>query len=94
MTLARRARMITAILVVFLALITSQVGAYALSLYNEHRANQQWCAALTVLTQEKQNPPADPHADPSREESFLLYQDLVDLKHRFGCVTAASSGRP
>lgn len=85
MTLAHQARIVSAIVVVVLALLASQIGAYALSVYNQHRSNQQWCAALTVLTQKKQTPPTNPGANPSREESFLLYSDLVDLKHRFGC---------
>lgn len=62
------------------------VGAcYLLMYYQITLSQHHWCDALATLTQKPVPPPSNPAADPSRQESYILYQEFVKLKGEFGC---------
>jgi hypothetical protein len=69
------------------------VGAIALAIllcigfsyWQVHTSQHQWCQLLTGLTHQPVPKPADPRKNPSREQSYLFYVDLVQLKGAFGC---------
>lgn len=61
------------------------VGCYLLTVYQVDLSQRHWCDALTTLTQNPIAKPANPAANPSRVESYNLYQEFVDLKGDFGC---------
>jgi hypothetical protein len=48
-------------------------------------SNHQWCSTLTLLTSRPVPRPSDPSANPSREQTYVLYSDFVTLRHRLGC---------
>jgi hypothetical protein len=48
-------------------------------------SDRQWCSTLTLLTSRPVPKPAEPKANPSREQAFVLYSDFVQLRHRLGC---------
>lgn len=57
-------------------------------LFTAHMVNQsqhQWCSTLTLLTAHRVAQPAAPKANPSRENAYIFYTNLLDLRHRFGC---------
>lgn len=57
-------------------------------LFTAHEVNgsqHQWCSTLTLLTSRPVPRPADPGANPSREQTYVLYSDFVQLRHRLGC---------
>lgn len=63
-------------------------GSGANLLWTSHaiqRGAQQWCAALNLLTREPIPKPADPKANPSREQNYEFYVTLLILKHNKGC---------
>jgi hypothetical protein len=45
----------------------------------------RWCATLELLTSHPVPKPADPAANPSRENAYLFYSHLKDLERQFGC---------
>lgn len=47
--------------------------------------NAQWCDTLNLITAKPVPRPSDPSANPSRQGQYLLYQDFLILKDRFGC---------
>lgn len=62
------------------------VGAcYLIMYYQLNLSQHHWCDALTTLTQNPVPKPPDPNADPSRQESYVLYQEFVRLRGEFGC---------
>jgi hypothetical protein len=48
-------------------------------------SNAQWCDTLALITSRPVPKPTDPAANPSRQESYLLYSDFVTLQNKFGC---------
>ena len=57
-------------------------------LWTAHAVNKsqhQWCATLTLLTARQVLKPADAKADPSRENAYIFYTNLLTLRHGFGC---------
>lgn len=50
-----------------------------------HRDEQQWCDTLNLLTSQPVARPADPAANPSREQAYRYYADFVTLREHFGC---------
>jgi len=65
-------------------------GGAALAIWQAHAAvaasNRQWCATITLLTRRPVPRPADPAANPSRQNAYVLYRDFVMLGQRFGCL--------
>lgn len=53
--------------------------------YQVHRDEQQWCDTLSLLTSQPVQRPADPAANPSREQAYRYYTDFVTLREHFGC---------
>lgn len=51
----------------------------------QQMADHRWCATLRLLTSVPVQAPADPKANPSRQASYLLYQDFVELQKQFHC---------
>ena len=47
--------------------------------------NRQWCTVLNLLTAHPVPYPSDPSANPSRVETWQLYEDFSSLKHSFSC---------
>lgn len=47
--------------------------------------NRQWCDTMNLLTSQPVPRPADPAANPSREQAYTLYTDFATLRQRFGC---------
>ena len=64
------------------------LGAGANLLFTAHEVNvsqHRWCQTLDLLTAHAVARPADPRANPSRENAYIFYRDVTDLRHRFGC---------
>jgi hypothetical protein len=54
-------------------------------LYEVYESQHQWCTVLTLLTSHPVPKPADPAANPSRQQGWLLYSDFVTVRDRFRC---------
>ena len=70
-----------------LVLVVAALAAANL-LYTAHAVTEndrQWCAAMTLLTSRPVPKPADPKANPSRQQTYLYYMTFVELKHSLGC---------
>lgn len=48
-------------------------------------SNSQWCDTLTLLTAKTVPYPSDPSKNPSRLETYNLYEDFVHVKVKFNC---------
>lgn len=48
-------------------------------------SERHWCSALQTLTQHKVPKPADPAANPSRQEGYVLYTEFLKIRGEFGC---------
>lgn len=72
-------------MLLFLVLGTGTVISLAVSAYEVRHSQQQWCTALNLLTKRKIAAPADPRANPSRENAYIYYQTFLDIHRRFGC---------
>jgi len=83
MTHATRLALLIATLL--LVIITSVAAGWGLTLWETSIQSHQWCDTLTLLTKNPVPKPADPQANPSRQQSYLLYSDFVKLRHKFGC---------
>lgn len=71
--------------IVVLGLALAFGSALTLSLRALNQSQHNWCNALELLTSHPVAKPANPAADPSRQENYQFYLDLRDLQHRFGC---------
>lgn len=61
-------------------------GAGLLWVAHEVNASQhRWCATLTLLTARPVPRPTNPEANPSRENAWIFYRNLTELRQRFGC---------
>lgn len=73
-------------LVILLAVVCgTSAGSYWLSVSQIARSQHDWCQTLDLLTSRPVPRPADPAANPSREQTYILYSDFLDLRHRLGC---------
>jgi hypothetical protein len=50
-----------------------------------HYVDHEFCQVVTAATQTPVARPADPAANPSREQSWEWYERFVMLGHRLGC---------
>jgi hypothetical protein len=50
-----------------------------------HTSDHRWCTTLALLTTERIGKPANPQANPSRENAYLFYTHLKTLEAQFGC---------
>lgn len=81
-------------MILFIAGVVSTVllvaGGTAFAIWsNQHQvttASRQWCTTLNLLTRTPVPKPADPKANPSREISYELYADFMNLRQQFGCL--------
>lgn len=48
--------------------------------------NHRWCATLQLLTAKPVPRPGDPSANPSRENTYVFYVNLLQLRSEFGCA--------
>jgi hypothetical protein len=83
--MTQRVRFFLAVLVVSVGMVAAVGGSYALALQALNQSQHQWCATLTLLTRHPVPRPADPKANPSREQAFVFYTQLLALRHEFGC---------
>ena len=73
-------------LLFLLAVVVGLAGAnLLLTARAVNRSQHQWCATLTLLTAHTVPRPADPAANPSRENAYIFYANLLTLRQRFGC---------
>jgi hypothetical protein len=79
---ARAAAAVVAGLAVIAGLVA---GGIFYTGWQVHRSQQQWCDTLALLTSQPVQRPADPAANPSREQAYRYYADFVTLRDRFGC---------
>jgi len=73
------------IVVLFLIAVAISVAAYFAAVHQEAANDRQWCGALTLLTSKPVPRPADPGANPSRMQTYTLYEEFVMLERHFGC---------
>lgn len=78
-------RILAASLVIVVMFAASIAGSYALGLHALRQSQSHWCTTLTLLTSRPVTRPADPAANPSRENAWLFYVHLRELEHDFGC---------
>lgn len=78
-------RFFVAALFVVLVFAASILGSYWLGVHALDHSQAQWCDVLRLLTSHKVPRPRNPAANPSRENSYLFYADLVRLRGNFGC---------
>ena len=73
--------------VLFLLVLTLALSGANLfwTSYVVSRQAHDWCSTLDLLTARPVPRPASPEANPSREQSYILYADFLDLRHRLGC---------
>lgn len=60
-------------------------GSYWQSAAALSRSQHDWCATLDLLTRHRVPRPADPAANPSRENAYIYYSVFLEQRHRFGC---------
>lgn len=78
-------RVALAVVFIVVAFAAAIVVSVALSLHAVDRSEHQWCETLTLLTEKPIPRPADPKANPSRENTYLFYAHLKALESKFGC---------
>jgi hypothetical protein len=79
--------------VIILVMFAANTGISVLVAHNQEQQYQtlvqnsddQWCHLLDTLTASPVPKPADPTANPSREETYVFYTELVRLRLNFGC---------
>jgi len=59
----------------------------AVSQANAAKGNndRRWCSTMDLLTQVPVTAPSNAAANPSKETSYKLYEDFLQLKREFGC---------
>ena len=85
MRLSHAMKVALAISTLTLLIICGVAVEYALTLQVISRSQSQWCSTLDLLTKDKVPYPADPKANPSRVEAYVLYEDFIHIKDQFGC---------
>lgn len=73
--------------VVFLFVLSLLIGATSLFFTTAlvQQSDHRWCGTLTLLTSRPVPKPADPKANPSREQAYVLYSDFRQLRREMGC---------
>jgi hypothetical protein len=72
---------------VFLVLLSviSSTLAVVISVQQIANSNHKWCQIVSSLTAMPVPKPSDPTANPSRERSWEIYVQFVELKRSLGC---------
>lgn len=78
-------RIVAAVVALFLVLGAGTGISLAISAYEVRHSQQQWCTALNLLTAHPVPRPADPKANPSRENAYVYYRTFLDIRDRFSC---------
>jgi len=68
--------------------VLALVGYARLSADVRHQVqvgNHRWCATLQLLTADPVPKPDDPKANPSRQNAYVFYVNLLQLRNEFGC---------
>ena len=85
-------RVVRAVLILFavaaIVAVLALAGYARLSADVRHQVqvgNQRWCATLQLLTAHPVPKPDDPAANPSRENAYVFYVNLLQLRNEFGC---------
>lgn len=60
---------------------TTRAQFHAVIRADDHR----WCSTLDLLTSQPVPKPADPKANPSRQQGYQLYMDFQNRRHSLGC---------
>jgi hypothetical protein len=86
-------RALAALLAVVIALVvalpaTGTVVAIWQARQSVSTSDRRWCSTLALLTARPVPRPADPKANPSREDAWRFYVNLRTLEHHFGCPVA------
>ena len=68
-----------------LSLVAALALCFSFTWWQVSTSEQHWCQALETLTQHKVPKPADPQANPSREEGYILYTEFLKIRGEFGC---------
>ena len=74
-----------AIIYLFIVSFLLAGAALVLSIRQVSKSDHQWCATLDLLSSHPVSRPADPAANPSRENAWVFYTDVRDLRGAFGC---------
>jgi hypothetical protein len=77
--------LLLAVLIVVVALVASIGGSYWLGLRALARSQQQMCTVIVLLTAHKVPKPANPAANPSREEAYQFYLTFLKLQRDYNC---------
>lgn len=83
--ISRGTRYALAVALLILLLVTAAASSLAMSDWAVSRNDRQWCDSLNILTSQPVSPPSDPAQNPSREASYKLYRDFVQIRKEFGC---------
>lgn len=78
-------RIVAGVVALFLVLGAGVVINFAITGYEVRHSQQQWCTALGLLTAHPVPSPADPKANPSRENAYVYYRTFLDIRDRFSC---------
>lgn len=70
---------------IFISVVAVVAAGFGISAWQVHQDQLQWCATLDLLTSQPVPRPANPAANPSREQAYQLYTDFMALRGRFGC---------
>lgn len=65
--------------------IAGVAGSYVLGLSNLHRSQGELCTAFELLTARPVPRPADPSANPSREQNYQFYITLRQIEAAYHC---------
>jgi hypothetical protein len=74
-----------AVILILVSVLVTIVLLAGFTIYTQQVSDHRWCTTLTLLTSQRVPKPADPAANPSREESYRLYSDFVKLRRDLGC---------
>lgn len=78
-------------IVLMIVLLLAGLGIEYWMITNTVRhSDAQWCDTLSLLTENRVPKPDDPAANPSRQNQYLLYVNLIKLKDRFSCKQGES----
>lgn len=72
------------IFLVMLSVVGSILAVF-ISVQQIANSNHKWCQIVTSITAMPVPKPADPTANPSRERSWEIYVQFVELKRSLGC---------
>ena len=68
-----------------ISLILAILLSGGFTFWQVYSSQQHWCQALTTITEHPVPEPADPNANPSRKQAYILYTEFRDLRREFGC---------